>query len=179
MRLRKKRKSGQIRMTETIAVLFIFFILILFGIIFYAKYQQVAFKDKQEELLAARAMDSTLKTLFLPELICSKGEAEPEDNCFDLMKLKYANETFTKHMDDYYFNIFSYARISIQETYPNSTNEWVIYDKEKVKVNENGTSVPNWDRREPTYFIVTIRDENNEQGQPEYRLGYLTVEAYS
>jgi len=55
----------------------------------------------------------------------------------------------------------------------------VIYDKEKVKEDGNGTLVPNWDRREPTYFIVTIRDENNEQGQPEYRLGYLTVEAYS
>ena len=80
------KRKGQVRMTETIAVLFIFFILVLFGIIFFYKYQTIALKEQQEELLGARAIDTTLKVLFMPELSCTKGEAEPEDNCFDLIK---------------------------------------------------------------------------------------------
>ncbi len=80
-------------MTETIAVLFIFFILIVLGMVFYYRYSQIAFEDKKEELVAARAMDSTLKAIFLPELICSRGDAEPEDNCFDLIKLRQINKT--------------------------------------------------------------------------------------
>ena len=111
-------RKGQMQMTETIAILFIFFILLLFGIIFYFRYQKIAFQEKQEELLGARAMESTLKALFMPELICSRGEAEPEDNCFDVLKLNATQETMKNYLDEYYFEMFSYATIIVQETYP-------------------------------------------------------------
>lgn len=169
-------KQGQIRMTETIAVLFIFFILILFGIIFYYKYQQVAIKEKQEELLAARAMDTTLKVLFLPELVCSKGEAEPEDNCFDMMKLRHANKTFQEYLNKYYFNIFSYSRIIVNQTYPEPGFEIVLYDKPKPPL-EDGSQ--GWTKKEPTYFVVTLKDEIKGKVQPHYGFGYVVVEVYS
>jgi len=75
----KLKRKGQARMTETIAVLFIFFVLVLFGIVFYFKFQQISFKEKQEEQLASKAMEITLTTLFLPELQCSRGGAEPNN----------------------------------------------------------------------------------------------------
>lgn len=169
-------KKGQLHLTETIAVLFIFFVLIMFGIIFYYQYQQVSLKEKSEQLLQSRAVDVTLKTLFLPELICSRGDAEPEDNCIDLMKLQHVNETFEKHLTDYYFNLFSYARIYVTEVYPtfNPPGEclanhcWVLYDKQK----------PDVTKEEVTHFIVTLRDDTAGV-QPEYRFGYVSVVVYS
>lgn len=170
-------KKGQMHITETIAVLFIFFILLMFGIIFYYKYQQVAFKDKQEELLAARAMDTTLKALFLPELMCTKREAEPEDNCIDMMKLRSANVTFKRYLNDYYFGIFSYSRIRIVNI--NNNESWMLYDKEKTIKLDDGTMAANWQKLEKTYFVVTLRDEIKGQGEPSYDFGYVEVGVYS
>ena len=151
-------------MTETIAVLFIFFILILFGIIFYYQYQKVSFKEKQAELFATRAMDTTLNTLFLPELMCSKGDAEPEANCFDLMKLRHANQTLQTHLVDYYFEMFSYAKITVTRTYP-EFGEWVIYEKKPNEV----------EFYEPTFFVVTLRDDVLGS----YGYGHIEVGVYS
>ncbi len=157
-------KKGQIHLSETIAVLFIFFVLILFGLIFYSKYQQVAIKEKGEELLASRAMDTTLRVLFLPELLCSRGDAEPEDNCIDVLKLRPANETLFNHAEDYYFDLLSYATITVMQLSPEEKT-FVLYDKPK----------PNYTRREPTYFVVSLRDDT----QQSYGYGYVKVEVYS
>ncbi len=162
-------RRAQLHLSETIAVLFIFFVLVLFGLLFYYKYQQVAVKERQEELLAARAMDTTLKVLFLPELICSKGDAEPEDNCFDLLKLRSVDETFKDHLEDYYFNIFSYSTITVYQVYPETSDAWVLYSKTK----------PEFPRVEPTYFIVSLRDETRGVGEPQYGFGVVKVEVYS
>lgn len=161
-------RKGQIKISETIAVLFIFFVLILFGIIFYYKYQQAAFFEKEEELLGAKAIEITLKTLFLPELICSKGAAEPEDNCFDVLKLDSVDKTFKKYADDYYFDLFSYATISVKEVYPGDAS-WLLYDKPPLKIT----------RKEPTFFVISLRDDLSDETKAQYRLGYVEVIAYS
>ncbi len=161
-------RRGQLQTSETIAVLFIFFVLVLFGIIFYYKYQQVAIRERGEELLSLRAMDTTLKVLFLPELMCSKGEAEPEDNCVDLLKVRHANETMQEHLEDYYFNLFSYSTVSIHQLYPDE-RVYLIYNKPK----------PSFTRKESTYFVVSIRDDTQSISNPAYGFGYVQVEAYS
>ena len=159
-------RRAQIRMTETIAVLFIFFVLIMFGIIFYYQYHKVSLKEKQSELFATRAMDTTLKTLFMPELMCSKGTAEPEANCFDLMKLRHANQTLQDYLVDYYFEMFSYAKITVTRTYPAPSESWVIYEKKSDKIDSY---------YEPTYFVVTLRDDLIGN----YGFGYIEVGVYS
>ena len=166
--MKKITRKGQLQMTETIAILFIFFILLLFGVIFYFRYQKIAFQEKQEELLGARAMESTLKTLFMPELICSRGEAEPEDNCFDVLKLNATQEVMRQYLDEYYFEIFSYATIIVQETYPENRT-WVLYDKPK----------PEFTHKEPTFFVATLKNELAGNNQPEYGFGYVAVTVYS
>ncbi|MBR9683601.1 hypothetical protein GOV03_03605 [Candidatus Woesearchaeota archaeon] len=174
----KKNRKAQIRMSETIAVLFIFFILVVFSLIFYYKYSEVSFKEEQAELMGLRAMDTTLKTLFLPELICSQGKAEPIDNCFDLMKLRHAAEegVFNKYLSEYYFDLFPYTKITIEQLYPGEGESWVLYDKEKTKQLDDGLMVPDWKNKESTYFVVSLRDELNPDN--EYSFGVLTVEVY-
>ena len=173
-------KKAQMHLSETIAVLFIFFVLVFFGLVFYYKYQEVAFKAKQEEYLGARAMDTTLKALFMPELICSRGESEPEDNCVDMMKVDTAAVVIRNNLD-YYFDLFSYANITLTQVYPLPSDPAykpiIIYEKEKVVIDDLGNKVPNWQRRESTFFVVTMKDERS--GIPQYSLGYLVVEVYS
>ncbi len=162
-----KMKKGQIRMSETIAVLFIFFVLILFGIIFYYNFQKVSIKEKQEEALAIRAIETTLKTLYLPELICSNGYGnEVEDNCFDLTKMKHAQELIVEK-EDYYFSLFGYSKITVYQLYPEGADPLVLYEKVK----------PDWTSKEPTYFVVALRD--GLTGLENYKFAYLEVEVYS
>ncbi len=158
-------------MTETVAVIFIFFILVLFGIVFYSKFQQSSIKAEDEKLRAARAMDTTQKALFLPELMCSNGDAEPEDNCFDMMKLRHVNKTFKDNLAQYYFDLFSYARIEVQQVYPEKMT-YLLYDQKRIKEGE----ISNY---EPTYFIVALRDETQGRGEANYGFGYVEVGVYS
>ncbi|MDP3990167.1 MAG: hypothetical protein Q8Q01_03095 [archaeon] len=164
-------KKGQGRMTETIAVLFIFFVLILFGIVFYFKYQDVAIKEDIRESLASRAMETTLTSLFLPELQCSRGAAEPEDNCIDLIKMNNAMRVFKENQDKYYFDIFSYANITVFQKYP-TEEKWTVY--EKVKLNATA--------KEPTFFVVVLRNEaskeSSESSETTFGYGYISVEVY-
>lgn len=169
-------------MMETIAVLFIFFILLVFGLLFYFKFQDLGFEQRQEEVLGARAMDSTLQVLFLPELQCSRGDAEAEDNCIDLAKLRALEEIVPTYLNDYYFNLFSFATVTVQETYPGDET-WVIYDRPKVIDDGQGGEIANWQRKEPSYFVVALKDELAEEygaiGKDKYSYGYLVVEVYS
>ncbi len=160
-------KKAQIRLTETIAILFIFFILVALGIIFFYKYNQVAVKEKQQELLQARALDTTLKVLFLPELQCSKAEAEPEQNCMDLMKVRAAADVFSQHTSDYYIQLFSFSRISLHQVYP-EREEWILYDKPAPDAEGN---------RVNTFFIVALRDLGEAANA--YGYGYLNVTVLS
>lgn len=165
---RQNNKTGQIHLTETIAVLFIFFILLSLSIVFYYKYSQVAIKQEKEEMIATRAMDSTLKAIFLPELICSRNMAEPEDYCFDLIKIQLANQTFANYQNKYYFNLFSYAKITVEEIYPGNRS-WTIYNKPK-----SGAK-----KVEPTFFVVALKDELKNMDVPYYSFGYIRIEVYS
>jgi len=195
-------KKAQLHITETIAVLFIFFILVAFGLIFYARYQQTAAQEKQEQLLASRAMDTTVKTLFLPELMCTKGEAEHEDNCVDLIKLNAAapppsltsssdsdepspepttpsvTESLFQEHSDYYFQLFSYSNVTFIQVYPKPEQQWQIYNKQKTKKGPDGKQIKDLTKKEPTYFTITLRDDLSSS-TPQYHYGYVIVEAYS
>lgn len=183
-------KKAQSRMMETIGVLFIFFILIVFALIFYYNYQEVSLQERHRELVASRAMDTTLISLFLPELQCSRGNSEAEDNCIDLMKLRSLNQTFKRYSNEYYFNMFGYSHIYVQMVHPGNKS-WTIYQREKLSIDSEGNTSIAWSIKEPTYFVVTLRDEVH--GAPEmditgsvpleergvYSFGYLVVEVYS
>ena len=164
-----KNKKAQLHMTETIAVIFISFILVVFGMIFYAQYQKVAFKEKQEEILSTRAVQTTLRALYLSELICSQGEAEPEDNCIDLIKAEAVQAIFQKYLSNYYFHLFGYGRLTLHEVYPQE-KELVLYEKRRVENLAN----------ESTFMMVSLRDDRLSVGtEPSYAYGYLLVEVYS
>lgn len=156
-------------MTETVAVLFIFFVLILFGIIFYYKYAEGAIAQEKQELIGKRAIATSLKVLFAPELICSNGGAEVEDNCIDMGKLPDAIRVIEEN-PVYYFNIFSYATISIEQIYPGGEEsaEIILYDRPR----------PDWENQEAAFFVVALRDKIFGDNVDFFSFGYLKVVAY-
>ena len=171
MKMLRKNRKGQIRMSETIAIIFIFFVLILFFLIFYYKYQGIAIQQKNEQFLADQAIAITLKTLNLPELVCSKGDAEPEDNCFDLMKMEHAEKVFSNHLNDYYFEIFSYSRITVSEVFGDGS--WILYDKQKPISEDSESKIAG----KKTFSVISIKDDTNFANS-NYKLGVVEVFVY-
>ena len=119
-----KNKRAQIQMMETMAVLLIFFVLIVLGFSFYMRvvsFGQSEKTSKDQELVSIRV--SQLIS-FLPELQCSSKNIV-KDNCFDRYKL----DAFDLLADEkIYFPFFYYSTILVDEIYPSDTKKWVIYN---------------------------------------------------
>ena len=137
--------------------------------LFYYQYQEYSFKEQQKTFLQTKAVETTLRALFLPELLCSRGESESEDNCVDMLKARNLLQDGDNIQKQYYFDLFSYAKISIVPVYP-AGNNVVIYDWPK----------PDTKNTENTFFVVALRDDRlGQEGVPAYGYGYLQVEVYS
>jgi len=156
-------KSAQIRMTETIAVIFVFFILVVFGFLVYSRFQRSAFQEEQARLAAEQSVSVALRALFLPELRCSRGENVPVRDCIDLYKLDAARTTM-RAQQDYYFDLFGFAKLSVQELYP-GRQQWVLYENLKDSAALTIT----------TPIPVSLL----EPVQKNFRFGVLTIETYS
>lgn len=150
-------------MTETIAVMFIFFVLLFFGMIFYYRYVDASIEGKMDENAQRRAIEIATRFIFLPEVQCSGSKTY----CIDLLKLEAFQKVIAddQHVDDYYYNLFAFAKITVQEVYPNTQQSWVVYDKPKQKFTS----------QKSTYFSVALHDPRTQ----EYRFGYVKMEVYS
>ena len=123
------------QMIETISVLFVFFILIAIGLVFFARVQQWGAKSQIEEAMQKRAVNIVQKASFLPELRCSEENVE-KDNCIDIEKAEAVGGSagVFKENEDYYFDIFGYARIEIGYIYSTpagkSFTNGILYNKQ-------------------------------------------------
>jgi hypothetical protein len=104
-------KKAQIKMTETIGVLVVFFVLVLMGFIFYAQYQKGAIREEQEERHAKTAVATSLKVFYIPELRCSNlNENIPA--CIDRQKFNIFKTQINRNYN-YYSIIFGKADIYV------------------------------------------------------------------
>jgi len=135
-------RKAQLKLTENVAVLFVFFLLLVFGMIFYmGVMKSTAEKDKDKNFVL-KAIKTVQLITFMPEMQCS-AENIVTDACFDRMKVN----AFTDLVDtnfNYYFDFFGYANISVNEIYPSNTT-WHIYNNlpdDHIKRNKLATYVP-------------------------------------
>jgi len=107
-------------MTETIGILIIFFVLIVFGLIFYSNFQKTAFNKQKEAFLEKDAIGISLKTTYLPELSCEQtgGKEEVVGSCIDMHKLKELKSIIN---NDYYTNLFGSSEIYFKDILKNKT----------------------------------------------------------
>lgn len=139
-----KLKKSQVRMAETIAILFIFFLMIGFGFIFYAKVQKTSLKETSSKNLDLASIEVTQRISFLPELQCSSKNVI-KDNCIDLLKLNaligILNDPSNPDLlDDLYFDLFRYSNITIIKIYPGTEERWTLY--ERIKEDSSYVFIP-------------------------------------
>lgn len=171
---KKILKSGQIQMIETIGVLFVFFLLLGFGLIFYGGYRQDQIKklssEKDElELITAAQIISTM-----PELKCSEENSITE-NCYDLV----AVEALSNLMND--VNGFMspnnpYSRIYYVTTFKSANITIGIYDERNNSMNKHNiyyNREPGKFNRRTNYVPITLKDSRT--GEFYFGILYLTI----
>lgn len=126
IKIKMKKKLGQIQMMETIVVLFIFFILVVMGFVFYAKILKGNLEQQKEESIQLNAIEVAQRASSLPELQCSEDNIV-SDNCIDRLKLEAASEIMQQN-DVYYYDRLLFSKITVNEIYPDS-NEWILYTR--------------------------------------------------
>lgn len=118
--------KSQIQIGETIAVLFVFFILVIIGLIFYVKVIKGNIQVEQEELSQIKSVGIVQRVMFLPELLCSEDNIVI-DNCIDLLKLDAAQKVM-KDNEFYYYDLLEFSDISVSQVFPEES-EWGIYSR--------------------------------------------------
>src|SRR3989344_3891173 len=153
-------KKSQIQIGETVAVLFVFFLLVIIGFIFYASVIKSNIVSEKEELSQLNSIEIAQKVLNLPEFQCSEGIVKEKENCIDVLKLGAAQEIIQQN-EVYYFDIFEFGKISVMEIYPD-VGEWDVYSKMTDDFRSNfSTNIP-----------VSLYDPRTKR----YSFGILSIE---
>jgi hypothetical protein len=118
-------RRAQIRIGETIAVLLIFFFLLVLGVTFYLNIQKSRVYSNIDEVITQESIRISQMVSYLAELQCS-SENIIEPNCYDLYKLDSADDILLSN-SDYYYPLFLFSEIVIDELYP-YVDSWVLYN---------------------------------------------------
>ena len=129
-------------MMETLAVLLIFFVLVVLGIMFYGRVLKTSLEEDKEENLQLNAIKVAQRASSLPELQCSEDNIV-SDNCIDLIKLNAASAIInTPENEIHYYDRLLFSKITITEIYP-SENTWTLYDQSLEQFsNKIATNIP-------------------------------------
>lgn len=152
------KKKAQIQMAETIAVLFVFFILVVIGFIFYVKVIKGNIELEKEELSQLKSIGVAQRVMYLPEVQCSEDNIII-DNCIDVLKLDSAQKLMTEN-EVYYYDLLEFSDISISQIYPGSA-KWNIYSRKTSNFKSKfSTNVPislyNPNTRKHGFGVLTI-----------------------
>jgi len=157
-------KQAQIKMWTTIAVLIVFFIILMFGFIFYTQIERIGLEKSQREAEARRSIAVAQVVANLPELQCSLGTVE-KGVCFDLYKILAFNTVATGG-DAYihYYNMFGYANITVRQIEPAGDN---------ITIYENIG-----DKKSFTAGYIPISLYNATNKGKEFSFGVVEVKSY-
>ena len=151
-------------MFETIAILVIFFILVVFGFMFYTRVQKGTFQAEAEEKIILKSVDLSETIFFLPELQCIGTH---DIDCIDVLKLNTAKDIIGSNAL-YYFNILGYSHVYVKEIYSgmveDDLQEFDLYDFSRKE-----------DRGKiSTQFPISIHDPRTDK----YSFGVLFIDIY-
>jgi hypothetical protein len=158
-------KKSQIQIGETIAVLFVFLILIIIGIIFYVKVIRGNIESEVQESSQLSSIGIAQRVMFLPELQCSDDNVIKE-NCIDVLKLDSAKNLMPGN-DVYYYDLFEFSNIIISEIKPDGTTNEIgnIYSR----------TLTNFKNKFVTNVPISLYDSTTKRNT----FGLLTIETYS
>ena len=170
-----KLKKSQLKIGESILVLMIFFILLVLGLIFYAKIQMHINEEEKDKFQSKRIIDMALAVKFLPELQCST-QATEEFDCIDLAKLASFESVVAENVlyQRYYAQLFPNAKIIINQSF--TPRGEILSEAGKVLIDNIYESNP--EQRSSLTILslpVTLYDPIMDINS----FGFITLEAYS
>ncbi|MBW2979608.1 hypothetical protein DRZ77_02825 [Candidatus Woesearchaeota archaeon] len=120
----RKSTKAQIKVTETTAILIIFFILLIFGLVFYSHFQKRSIKAFKDDILEKQTVINAIKVAFLPELACPN---EPIGSCIDVQKMNALN-TILKNKQNLLYYGFNKLTIKLENKINGKSTTLVKYD---------------------------------------------------
>lgn len=112
------KKKAQVKMFETIAVLIVFFFLLVFGVSFYFVIQRTSYNRQVERNAQLVSIQLSQKISDVPELDCALAGIQI-DNCIDKTKLNIFNKTLATNEGKLnYFDVLGYSQIYVRTVYP-------------------------------------------------------------
>lgn len=150
-------------MGESVAILFIFFILLVFGFVFYMNIMRGSTKVEIEENIQLKAISAAQKASFLPELQCSEENVRTED-CIDTYKLDAASKLLEDN-SIYYYDVFEFSNIEVKRIFPEPEKIWPIYNNE----------LTDYKNRISTFIPISLFNATSKK----YDFGILAVEVYT
>lgn len=175
----KTTRKGQLQIGESIAVLLVFFMFLVFGLIFFAKFQQSDIVERSEKVSETLAVAISQKISTMPELRCSE-EKSLEVNCFDLQNIIIFSEVLPgfmeenkAHTKEYFWDSYQYSSIQLillnhfDKTY---AEPYILY-----------SDVPNFTRfdQKVTLMPIIVRNVSVTNPRGEYYFGILNITTYS
>ena len=136
----KNRTRAQVQMGETIAILLVFFFLIVIGLIFYVNVIKAKAVVAKEENSQLEAISVLKKTISLPELQCSRQDIV-SSYCIDLLKLEAASALMPQNQE-HYFDILGFSTVSVREVYPISRNYTLYRSSLEKYTSKSSTNTP-------------------------------------
>jgi hypothetical protein len=150
--------KAQIKMFETVAVLAVFFFLLIVGALFYFGAQNSALKQEKFKAAEQIGFQIALKALYMPELDCS-FLATQKGNCIDSIKLEKLSELLETEQEEY-FETFGYSKITINtistDTTPDQTITLYYNELENSEIIPTRSPILVYDQIQDTYTFGII-----------------------
>lgn len=158
MRLRR----AQVKMGESIIILFIFFILLAFGMMFYAKISKITSEREVEETKGLAVQNLQKEIRYLSEIQCTEA-GNVRFDCYDIGKINALSEVIDNNYDYYAQNVFLYSNITFTQVYP-TEEEIFLYSAPITEIaGASSFNVP-----------VTLYDPLDDN----YNFGFMTIAVY-
>jgi len=162
------KKKSQIQIGETIAVLFVFFILIVIGFVFYLNVVKGNLESEKEDSSEMHSIELAQRVMFLPELQCSDDIVKEKTNCIDILKLKSAEVVMKSSENEiYYYDLLEFSEVSVSQIYPVEPNP----------LNLNIYSRPTKDYKKILSTNIPVSLYN--PADKKYSFGVLNITTYS
>jgi hypothetical protein len=139
--------KAQMQMGETIAVLVVFFFLLVIGLVFYVNIASTKAEESRYKNTELESVNVMKRALSLPELQCSHNNIVDEA-CVDRYKIIAARDAMlNSDVKASYFDLFGTSTISIIQIYPAPTtaaeNTVLLYDYRLIEFSSRlNTSTP-------------------------------------
>lgn len=174
MKLNKSSKKSQMEIGQTMMILIIFFILLIFALIFFVRFQASENATKVADFNEKDMVEKAQTVYSLGEFGCSIDNVLKYD-CIDILKLEAFKDSMSKNYL-FYRKLLGNIRIEVEELYPKYKGINYTWSRNSDNSIYNGVPSFLYSSRSIQMPIVLYNASDTSIGS--YYFGILTVTSY-